>query len=123
MAVTLREIGRLDEAHQQMRSLVPRSLEIAGPAALAALAEDYAAILAEVGDHASAVRLLGAADTLRERVGYPRHHLQAAEIAGSIDLTRDGTVRSRRGTRRTSRSRGPRIEEALREASAVEGSK
>ncbi len=90
MAVTLRELGRVDEALEQMRSLVPHSLEIAGPAALAALAEDYAAILAEVGDHASAVRLVGAADGLRERVGYPRHHLQAAEIAGPMARAREG---------------------------------
>ena len=122
MAVTLREIGRLDEAHQQMRSLVPRSLEIAGPAALAALAEDFAAILAEVGDHVSAVRLLGAADTLRERVGYPRHHLQAAEIAGSIDLTR-AALSGDAWDRAYQSGRGSTMEEALREASAVEGSK
>ena len=94
MACTLREMGRIDDAHQQMRNLVPRGLEVAGPGALTALAEDYAAILAEVGDHRSAVRLLGAADTMRQRLGSPRHQVQAAEIAGPIAKTRDGTARA-----------------------------
>jgi hypothetical protein len=72
-----------------MRKLVPRGIEIAGPAALTAVAEDYSAILAEVGDHASAARLLGTADSMRERLGYPRHFMQAAEIAGPIARARE----------------------------------
>jgi predicted ATPase/class 3 adenylate cyclase len=90
MACTLREMGRIDDAHRQMRNLVPRGLEVAGPGALTALAEDYAAILAEVGDYPSAARLLGAADSMRLRLGSPRHPVQAAEIAGPLTKAREG---------------------------------
>jgi hypothetical protein len=48
------------------------------------LAEDYAAILAELGDHSSAVRLLAAADLIHERSGIPRSRAQQAEIAGPL---------------------------------------
>ena len=118
MACTLREMGRIDEAHQQMSGLVARGLEVAGPGALTALAEDYAAILAETGDYRSAVRLLGAADAMRQRLGSPRHQLQAAEIAGPIGRTREGLSQQtwdlayQAGRRST-------IEDALHEAGAV----
>jgi tetratricopeptide (TPR) repeat protein len=119
MACTLREMGRIDEALQQMRNLLPRGLEVAGPGALTALAEDYAAILAEVGDYPSAVRLLGAADTMRQRLGSPRHQMQAAEIAGPIAKTRDG-LPEQTWSQAYQAGRESTIEAALREASAVE---
>jgi hypothetical protein len=118
MACTLREMGRVIDAQQQMRSLVPRSLEVAGPGALTALAEDYAAILAELGDHSSAVRLLGAADAMRERLGSPRHHVQAAEIADPIAKTRDG-LSEPTWNQAYQAGRASTIEAALREASAA----
>ena len=86
---------------------------------MTALAEDYAAILAEVGDHRSAVRLLGAADTMRQRLGSPRHKVQAAEIAGPIAKTRDGLPEQDVGASAYQAGRRSTIEAALREASAV----
>ncbi|MET0998825.1 MAG: adenylate/guanylate cyclase domain-containing protein [Marmoricola sp.] len=118
MACTLREMGRFDDAHQQMRTLVPRSLEVAGPGALTALAEDYAAILAELSDYLPAVRLLGAADAMRERLGSPRHHMQAAEIAGPIAKAREG-LSEQTWNQAYQAGRGTTIEAALREAGAV----
>jgi tetratricopeptide (TPR) repeat protein len=120
MACTLREMGRVDDARQQMRNLVPRGLEVAGPGALTALAEDYAAILAEVGDYRSAVRLLGAADTMRQRLGSPRHQVQAAEIAGPVAKTRAG-LPGQTWRQAYEAGCGSSIEAALREASAAEG--
>jgi tetratricopeptide (TPR) repeat protein len=119
MACTLREMGRVEDAHRQMRNLLPRGLEVAGPAALTALAEDYAAILAEVGDHRSAVKLLGAADTMRQRLGSPRHQVQAAEIAGPIASTRE-RLPEQAWSQAYQAGRGSTIEAALREASAVD---
>ncbi len=121
MACTLREMGRVDDARQQMRGLVPRGLEVAGPGALTALAEDYAAILAEVGEHRSAVRLLGAADTMRERLGSPRHQVQATEIAGPVSKTRAG-LPEQEWSAAYRAGRASTVEAALREADAVEAS-
>jgi tetratricopeptide (TPR) repeat protein len=84
LACTLRQMGRLDEAHDLMRDLVPQLLRYDVPASLTAVAEDFAAILAERGDHVLAVRLLGAADARRERLGTPRYALQQAEIAAPM---------------------------------------
>jgi hypothetical protein len=118
MACTLREMGRVADAHQQMRNLVPRGLEVAGPGALTALAEDYAAILAELGDYRSAARLLGAADSMRQRLGSPRHPVQAAEIAGPLATARDGLLEQEWRSAYEAGC-GSTIEVALREASAV----
>jgi len=52
------------------------------------VAEDYAAILGELGHARSAARLLGAADALHERSGIPRLAHQEAEIAGAIAKAR-----------------------------------
>ncbi|CAN5658602.1 hypothetical protein BH10ACT10_BH10ACT10_01510 [soil metagenome] len=122
LACTLREMGRVDDALAQMRDLVPRGLDVAGPGALTALAEDYAAILAEVGDHLAAVRLLGAADTMRLRLGSPRHHVQAAEIAGPIAETRDG-LSAPAWDQAYEAGRALTIQGALREANASEASR
>jgi hypothetical protein len=52
------------------------------------IAEDYAAILAEVGQSRSAATLLGAADALHERSGVLRPAMQQQEIDGSIAKAR-----------------------------------
>jgi predicted ATPase len=88
MACTLRLMGRVEEAKEQMRSLIPQVLALNEPGLLVAAAEDYAAILADHGDHRRAIRLLGAADTLRSRIGLPRRVTQEAEIAEPIAKTR-----------------------------------
>lgn len=53
-------------------------------ALLMAVTEDYAAVLAELGAHQHAVRLLGAADATHERLAAPRDPTQEAEIAEPI---------------------------------------
>jgi predicted ATPase/class 3 adenylate cyclase len=89
MAGTLRVVGRVREAQEQMRHLIPQILEYDEPDFLADLADDYAAILADIGEeHQLAVRLLGAADAMRRRIGTPRNLLQQAEMAEPIAKTR-----------------------------------
>jgi tetratricopeptide (TPR) repeat protein len=88
MACILREMGRVEEAQMQMRNLIPQHLQLTPAPGLTVLAEDYAAILAELGDHSLAVRLLGAADARRERLQTPRDAWQQAEIAETIAKTR-----------------------------------
>jgi predicted ATPase/class 3 adenylate cyclase len=81
IACTMREMGRVEEAQQQMHAVIPAILRLNDPLEVATLAEDYAAILAELGDHARAVLLFGAADAMRERLALPRNPWQDAEIA------------------------------------------
>ncbi len=88
MACTLRAIGRVDEADQEMRRIIARAVTICEPAELAVLAEDYAAVKAELGDHDRAIRLLGAADAMREQLSTPRPGWQHEEIAEAIEISR-----------------------------------
>ena len=88
LACTLRETGQVEEARRHMRDSIPQVLRINEPDLLVVLAEDYAAVLADLGDHLTAVRLLGAADAMRERLATPRPPAHQAEIAGPISKTR-----------------------------------
>jgi hypothetical protein len=93
MACTLRLMGRVEQAEHQMRPLIPAFLAESDPN-LMFDAEDYAAVLAELGDNERAVLLLGAADAIRERRGTPRDHRQEAEIPDAIAKARDGLSRA-----------------------------
>lgn len=88
IACSLRMLRRVDEAHELMRTVVPDALRLNVPANLMYIAEDYAAILAEVGQSRSAATLLGAADALHERSGVLRPAMQQQEIDGSIAKAR-----------------------------------
>ena len=87
-ACGLREVGRLAEARHEMSALIPQCLMWFSPENLAYLAEDYGAILAAAGDHEEAVRLLGAADSARDRIGAVRSRVQAEEIAAPFASAR-----------------------------------
>jgi hypothetical protein len=80
IACTLRQAGRREEAASQMDATMPQLLRLADPEFLIVAAEDYGAVLAELGDLAAAARLLGAADAARERHSTPRHSSQAAAV-------------------------------------------
>jgi predicted ATPase/class 3 adenylate cyclase len=87
-ACYLRLIGRADDARQQMQSIIPDVLRTADASILLVLAEDYGAVMAEVGDHDVAATLLGAADMARERDGAPREPPQQAQIEAPYALAR-----------------------------------
>jgi predicted ATPase/class 3 adenylate cyclase len=76
----LRQLGRLGEAHDELVRLIPGVLGDVIPMELVAIAESYGEVLAELGQYPDAIQLLGAADVMRERHGYPRHPWQSAEI-------------------------------------------
>jgi len=79
-ACTRREMGRASDAEIDFADLIPQALRIYNPSGLVTVAEDYAAVLAELGQHQQAVRLLGAAEAMRERNANPRLPAQEAEI-------------------------------------------
>ncbi len=88
MAWTLRTMGRLQEARQQLQELLPHALTYNEPMSLITLAEDYAAIVAELGSYDCAARLLGSADTLRMRLSASREPMQTEAISDSIERAR-----------------------------------
>jgi tetratricopeptide (TPR) repeat protein len=116
MACTLREMGRLEEAHRQMHAQIPDIVRLAPPEQLIVLAEDYGAVLAEVGEHDHAVRLLGAADAMRERNGAPRSPTQDAEIARPFAGAREA-MPPQRWRREYAAGQNMTVEKALTEAS------
>jgi hypothetical protein len=88
VACTLRMLGRLQEAYAMQRPLILTALAMNVTGNLMACAEDFAAMLAEVGDARRAAMLLGAADARHEEVGHPRLAQQESEIAPEIDKAR-----------------------------------
>jgi tetratricopeptide (TPR) repeat protein len=87
MACSLRLVGRLEEADQVMRGLVWQLMERAPVQPW--LAEDYGALLADLGSFETAARLLGAADAFRERSGVPRDRDQEAEYREAFTNARE----------------------------------
>jgi hypothetical protein len=101
-----------------MRNLIPQCLQLDKPSDLTGLAEDYAAILAELGDHVPAVRLLGAAEATRERLGIPRGQFVQEEIAQPIAKTR-AVLSPKEWNDAYQAGRNTTIEDALTEAHAA----
>jgi tetratricopeptide (TPR) repeat protein len=83
----LRLKGNPDEAHERILRSLPEHLRINEPVMLVAIAEEYAAVLADLGDHLAAARLLGAADAMRERLGTPRLPIAQADFAEQVAKT------------------------------------
>ena len=87
IACTLRLMGRVREAEQEMRGIIPQVLNFNEPYAVIGVSEDYGAILADLGDSRKAVEMFGAADATRARLGIRRTPSQDLEIAGPIART------------------------------------
>jgi hypothetical protein len=88
LACTLRRMGRGPEAERMMRQVIPVELAYGDARSVVFVAEDYAAILAELGHDRLAARLIGSADGRHEVQGFPRFAAQAEEIAEAIDGAR-----------------------------------
>jgi hypothetical protein len=73
-----------------MRRLIPAAVAVEEPVFLLPLAGDYAAILAELGEHDAATRLLAAADATHDRIGSPPDPLQHEVRATTVARTRAG---------------------------------
>ena len=88
IACTLRMLGRADEANDLVRGIVSEAIRINMQANLLYLAEDYGAILAEVGHSRLAASMLGAADATRERAHLVRPPTQWTEIEAAMAQAR-----------------------------------
>jgi len=119
VAESLRLLGRLEEAKAQMTALIPDELRLNEPTSLTDLAEAYAAILTELGDHSRAVKLLGAADRMRQCLGTPRTqwHEEVEVIRGK---TR-GALSERAWTDAYRSGTAAALEEVLKEAYVADG--
>jgi predicted ATPase/class 3 adenylate cyclase len=88
LACTLRMLGRTNEADLMMRQVIPVALAYQDAQNAATLAEDYAAILADLGHDRMAARLIGSAEGWHEVNGLPPTNTQIAEVGGAISGAR-----------------------------------
>jgi predicted ATPase/class 3 adenylate cyclase len=84
MVSLLDRSGRVDDAHQQLRNLVPEVLELDDPGLTTDLADVVVDILVQRGDVERAARLSGAAAVMRERDEIPHAGYQEQEMADTI---------------------------------------
>ncbi len=89
VACALREMGRSQAAHREMTQLIGPTLRQRSPIFSIIFAEDYAAVLAELSEAATAARLFGSAEAERIRIGVPRTASQEAELDGPLAKARD----------------------------------
>jgi tetratricopeptide (TPR) repeat protein len=80
LACTLRELGRLQEAKALMQRLVPTVLKHHDARLTVAFAEDFAALLSDLGAGEACARMLGAASAMRTRLKYERSVWQAVVL-------------------------------------------
>jgi len=113
VACTLREMGRSQEAHREMTQLIGPTLRQRSPIFSIVFAEDYAAVLAELGEAATAARLSGSAETERIRIGVPRTASQEAELDGPLTKAKD-TLGETQWAAEHRRGRDTPLEEMLR---------
>jgi hypothetical protein len=119
IACTLRQMGRLSDAHRQMGQQIPAMVKFADPEMLMVLAEDYAALLAQLGAHEAATRLLGAADATRERNGTPRDGAQEREVNEPFEEVRTA-MGDERWNREYEAGRNTPVEDALAASQAAQ---
>ena len=115
MACILRQMSRPQDALAGMREVIPHLLQLPNPESLVTAAEDYGAILADLDDFPLAVRLLGSAEAMRERIGAPREPVQQAEIGAPYDKAR-AAMDAHDWEREYHRGRHMAVEDALAEA-------
>jgi predicted ATPase len=112
IACALREMGRVDEARHIMESLIADTLKQRSPIMTIVLAEDYAAVLAEAAHPARTARLMGAAESARERIRVPRPAYQEAELRDAI-VQAKSAISSTDWAREYARGRSETIEAVL----------
>jgi predicted ATPase/class 3 adenylate cyclase len=119
LACTLHRMGQFEKAATQMLDQAAQIVRLDTPWMLVVFAEDYAATLAELGASSDAVRLLGAADALRDRMGLERSPSQQVYIADPIAKTRDA-LNPEEWSASYEAGRGMTIERALPEAPSAD---
>jgi hypothetical protein len=101
-----------------MRENVAVQLRFPAPDDLMTLAEDFGAVLADLGEYKQAARLLGSADAMRERHSRPRPPAQEVEIEEPFTKAR---ARLSEGTweREYQHGRNTSVEDGLMEAQGL----
>jgi hypothetical protein len=89
LACTLRLLGRLDEAREVMAEIIPQIVRVADPSNRTLLADDYAALLADLGHNAAAARVIGAADARREQDRSRRDTAHEAQLVQAFTNARE----------------------------------
>ncbi|HEV8177313.1 MAG TPA: hypothetical protein VGP44_06445, partial [Gemmatimonadales bacterium] len=117
-AWVLRLMGHPEAAQKHMLLSIPKVLRINMPGVLVVVAEEYAVVLADLGDHPAAVRLLGAADAMRQRQATPRLPTQQAEIAEQVAKTH-AALNDQDWEAAYQAGRNTTVEDALRQAHAA----
>jgi tetratricopeptide (TPR) repeat protein len=87
-ACTLRSLGRLQEAYDELADLLPGILADDIPDAVLTSCEDFACVLFDMGRDRDGALLVGAADAEREGTGVPRMPVQEAAVASSVEAGR-----------------------------------
>ncbi len=117
-ACSLRELGRPQEAQQEMAALFPQVVATRMPEAVCVVAEDYASVMADLGRFEETALLIGAASAMRERIGVPLDPPQEAELAEPL-----GRAQSALGSRWAElKDRGGRmtVEQAVAETESMQ---
>lgn len=118
----LRRMGRSQEALRWIRAAteIAVTLEFAWRNGINFLGEDYAGILAELGDAPGTARLLGAVDARREALAFPRTPAVDRDLADSLGKARAALTPSE-WERYYHLGRGLQLEEALVTAESWHG--
>jgi predicted ATPase len=117
-ACSLRELGRPEEARQEMAALFPRVVATRIPEALFVVAEDYASVMSDLGRFAETALLIGAATAMRERIGVPVDPPQELELEEPV-----GRARAALGDEWhtwVERGRGLSVEQAVQETEKLQ---
>jgi hypothetical protein len=88
MAGSLSGMGDLGNAHRAFHESLPALLRIGDQETIADTAESYAGLLAAMGKNDHAVRLLGSADALRQRINMPRPPHDEAQLRANLSNCR-----------------------------------
>jgi tetratricopeptide (TPR) repeat protein len=115
VAVVLRKLGRTKEAHELMSAHLWQWMRHESFLNLAYYAEDYSAVLAQVGFARFAPLVLGASDAERQRQGVPRDHRQETQVAEAYAAALPTMTPTEWATVRE-RGRGMTLRDALLEA-------
>jgi predicted ATPase/class 3 adenylate cyclase len=115
IALVLRKLGRLNEAHKLMSTSLLQWMHAESDLNLASGAEDYSALLAEAGSVMWIPVLLGAADAVHEHSGVARDRRQTTQITDA-DAAARTTMNSDDWATAYRRGRNMTIRDALQES-------
>jgi tetratricopeptide (TPR) repeat protein len=112
-----RAMGQPEEAWRTMTKQLPQLVQLADPSSLISIAEECAAVFADLGEHELAARLLGATDAMREHNGITHDPLDTVNDEASARAR--AAMPTDVWTREYQRGSHTSVEDALAEAQAA----